>query len=266
MNNLKYFFILAIGLFVFSSCEEVIELDLNTTEPQLIIEATLDATNAVARVILTKSNDFYNNNSPERISGADINLRSETGTTYMLAETSAGTYVAENIAANQGEVFTISIEVEGEMYEATTQVPLPVTLDEVEVLGNINPPFGGEDAATIRLAATWNDPQDIENFYRIRTYVDDTFQANTYTILNDAFAGDDSEQTVPIQDLFEENTSITVELLSTDEEYYDYFFQVSSLIGNGPNSTTPYNPKGNFSNGALGYFGIYYSSALSVEL
>ena len=78
--------------------------------------------------------------------------------------------------------------------------------------------------------------------------------------------GDGKEQNLPIRDRFEENTRVTVELLSTDENYYNYFFQLSSIAGNGPNSTTPYNPTGNFDHEVLGYFGIYSASVLSIEL
>ena len=34
------------------------------------------------------------------------------------------------------------------------------------------------------------------------------------------------------------------------------------IQGQGPSSTTPYNPKGNFNNGAFGYFGIYSVSEI----
>jgi len=51
--------------------------------------------------------------------------------------------------------------------------------------------------------------------------------------------------------------SLKFELLSTDKKYFDYFFEIALQYNNGINTTTPYTPKGNFNNGALGYFGIY---------
>ena len=112
----------------------------------------------------------------------------------------------------------------------------------------------------------WNEPDNQENFYRVRAYVDNVFQSDNYTLLNDVLAGDGEEITASIAQGFNENTTVEVELLSTDEAYYDYFFQLSSLSGEGGDSTTPYNPQGNFSNDALGYFGIYYSSSIEIQL
>ena len=266
MNRLKYFGLLFFSLLIFSACEDVIELDLDTTDPQLVIEANLDAGNEVATVILTQSNDFYDNNSPIQITAANISLQSETGAFYELSETTTGIYQVENVKVSSGERVTLSVNVEGILYEATAQVPFPVDLEEIEIVEAIMAPFGGEEADSIGLTAIWQDPVNIENFYRIRTYVDNDFQAEIYTLVTDEFRGDGEEHIVPIRDGFSENTSVTLELMSTDENYYDYFFQVSSVAGEGANATTPYNPEGNFNNDVLGYFGIYYSSALTINL
>jgi len=50
-----------------TSCEDVIELDLETSEPQTIIEATIDATTQTATVLLTKSNGFYDQDAPTNL-------------------------------------------------------------------------------------------------------------------------------------------------------------------------------------------------------
>jgi hypothetical protein len=185
--------------------------------------------------------------------------------TYTLSETSPGTYtVANNVLANQGEIFNLMVEVDGKFYEATSQTPVAVSLDSIIQANFPGGPFS--DEGDILLSAVWIDPVNVQNFYRIRTYIDGVFQSDIYTVLNDVLAGDGEEITASIAKGFNENTTVEVELLSTDEAYYDYFFQLSSLSGSGAGSTTPYNPKGNFSNDALGYFGIYYSSSMEIQL
>lgn len=266
MNHLKYISFLIVVLHVFSSCEDVIELDLETTESQLVIEATLDAGNKVASVALTKTNDFYDNSSLEKVSGATITLQDENGNSYSLLENSDGVYLAENVEASEGDFFSLSIEIEGEVYQATSQVPSTINLKEIMISEASNNPFGNSDDGNIMLSAIWDDPSGTENFYRIRSYIDEVFLSDTYTLLTDNFSGDGKEQTIPIRNRFEEGTKVTLELLSTDENYYDYFFQISSVVGDGNNSTTPYNPVGNFDKDVLGFFGIFYASALSVEL
>jgi hypothetical protein len=264
MFQLRYICFLSISILLLSSCEDVIQLDLESTESRIVIEASLNASNQTATVFISKTNDFYDNAEPERVSGATITLQGETGDTYAFSEASPGTYVAENVIASPGETFSLAVDVEDMVYEATTTVPSAANLKEITQSDFPAGPFGDEGA--ILLSAIWDDPAGIENFYRVRSYVDDIFQADTYTVLDDNIRGDGEEITTPIQKGFDENTSVTLELLSTDEAYYDYFFQVASLSGEGGNSTTPYNPKGNFSNNALGYFGIFYSSTLSIAL
>ena len=266
MELLKYIIFLAISLCYFSSCEEVIELDLDTTAAQLVIEANLDVSQQTATVELSKSNDFYDQATPEPVSNASIILTSDQGLSYNLSETKAGRYEAKGIVANPDQEFSISIEVENGVYEATARVPFPVDLQEVEVNVDNPLPFGGEDDETIQLTAIWNDPANTDTYYRIRTYVDTAFQADQYTVLTDEFFGDGNEHQVPLTPRFKENTTVTIELLSTDERYYAYFFQIASVVGDGANAAIPYNPAGNFSGEVLGYFGVYYSSELTVAL
>lgn len=264
MSYLKYICFLSISLILLSSCEDVIQLDLATTESQIVIEASLNASSQTATVLISKTNDFYDNTEPERVSGAVVVLQDENGETYTFTENAPGRYVAEQVMASPETAYNLTVEVEAVIYEATAQVPSPANLKEITQSDFPSGPFGDEGA--ILLSAIWDDPAGAENFYRIRTYINGTFQANGYTVLNDETRGDGEEITAPIRRGFSENTNVTVELLSTGKAYYDYFFQLASLTGQGGNATTPYNPAGNFSNEALGYFGIYYSSALSVEL
>jgi hypothetical protein len=264
MFHLRYIRFLSICILLLSSCEDVIQLDLEFSESRIVIEAALNASSQTATVLISRTNDFYDNTEPENVSGAIITLQGETGNTYTFLEASPGIYVAENVIASTEELFHLNVEVEDMVYEATSIVPSAVNLKEITQSNFPSGPFG--DEGTILLSAIWDDPAGAENFYRIRTYIDGIFQPNNYTILTDNLAGDGTEITTPIQKRFDENTTVTVELLSTDDVYYDYFFQVASLSGEGANSTTPYNPTGNFSNDALGYFGIFHSSSLLIEL
>lgn len=264
MLKIKNIGLFVLGLLFFSSCEKVIELELESVESQIVIEATIDAGNQIATVNISKTNDFYDNTNPEKISGAIITLQSDLGNTYTLSENSPGTYTAANVLANPGESFDLIVEVDGKFYEASSQTPVAVNLDTIIQANFPGGPFS--DEGDILLSAVWNDPDNQENFYRIRAYIDNVFQSDNYTLLNDVLAGDGEEITASIAQGFNENTTVEVELLSTDEAYYDYFSQLSSLSGGGAGSTTPYNPKGNFTNEALGYFGIYYSSSKEIQL
>ena len=248
-------------IFFFSACEEVIVLDLENADKRVIIQAQIDATAMTASVLLNKSNGFYETTIPETISNANVTLTSEDAQTYTLNEAEAGVYVANDVLATPEQKFTLSVESENETYTASATTPYPVTLDSLSSNVIISP-FGGEEF--ISVSAHWTDLAEVQNFYRVRTFINDTLLADTYNLVNDDFT-DGEEMNAFIRNGFEEEEEVRVKLLSIDKEYYDYFFELSSLDG-GTASVTPFNPQGNFDNDALGYFGIYFVSEQSISL
>jgi hypothetical protein len=264
MIKIKNIGLSILSIFLFPSCEDVIDLKLESIESRIVIEATIDASNEIVTAKISKTNDFYENRNPEQVSSATLSLISESGDTYTFSESSPGNYLATNVITNPGETFDLLVEIDGVIYHASTQVPSPVKLDTIIQADFPNGPFSNE--GDILLTCVWEDPKSEENFYRIRTYIDDIFQSDSYMVLNDAFTGDGQEIKASVAQGFYKNTRVVVELLSISESYYDYFFQLSSLSGDRSGSPTPYNPKGNFSNEALGYFGAFISSSIEIQL
>lgn len=58
---------------------------------------------------------------------------------------------------------------------------------------------------------------------------------------------------------FQIDDTAYLEFQCIDSISYSYYSQINDMALPGFISATPYNPIGNFDNGALGYFGIYYS-------
>jgi hypothetical protein len=89
MFHLRYICFLSISILLLSSCEDVIQLDLESTESRIVIEASLNASSQTATVLISKTNDFYDNTEPEQVSGAILHCK-ETGNTYTFSEASPG--------------------------------------------------------------------------------------------------------------------------------------------------------------------------------
>ena len=79
-----------IAFITFTSCEEVIELDLKDTEPRVIIEAKGDIKTRTCNVNITLSNGFYDVGDLETLSDATVVLSDEGGASYLLEESTAG--------------------------------------------------------------------------------------------------------------------------------------------------------------------------------
>lgn len=245
------------------SCEDVIELDLTDAEQRIIIEAQLNTSTETATVTLSKSNGFYDNGDPEMISDAVIVLSGPAGSTFTLTEQEDGIYSAESIATTPGDIFTLSVQSDGNTYTASTMTPYPAALDTLEVSKQAFP-FGQQDSI-IQVNAQWEDLLGSNNYYRLRPFVNDTLVMGEYMLLDDKY-NDGSEFNIPVRSQFEDGQKITIQLLSVDEEYYKYFGEVSAVSGEGFGGTTPFNPTGNFDNNALGYFGIFSLSEKTVQL
>lgn len=273
IKHILYLFALAI---VLTSCEEVIILDLENDEPQLVIEAVVDATLGTVSVQLTQSNGFYDNDAPKTFDGADIKLITTNGESLAVPLIQSGRYFATGFEFEEGEELEIQItDEQGQLHTAMAIVPHPVSIDKLE---SVETNFGGRggggglggrndsDTQLFQVVTHWLDAPEEASFYRIKAYENEQFLANAYTMIDD-ISRDGDMLSRPVFDTFEEGSEVQIQLLSLDKGMYLYFFDLSNIQGQGGGggSTTPYNPKGNFEN-ALGYFGIQQSDTRVIVL
>lgn len=267
MKNIKYFFGLFALLLVFTSCEDVIQLDLEEKESQLVIEANLNTTNQSAEVSISNSNGFYDDTNFEREDEAIITLTTPSEI-YILEAQGNGKYTVQGVSTNPEELIEIEIELEGKVYTTSSMVPHPVPLIALNSV-EFEFPFGlGSDSGeqTFQISASWVDPLESNDYYRFRSFIDDEYQSQLYDLGNDK-GREGTEINVPVRMPFEKNDNVRIELLSTSQSYFDYFFEISSQQSQGFNSGNPFNPKGNFNEeNVLGYFGIYTVSSKEIQL
>lgn len=243
------------------ACEEVIELELDTSEQRLVIEANLNATTGLCQLKLSLSGGFYESNDFEKINGAEVVLTTSSGGNYLLGAEGNGIYTAQNIAIQANESAYLKITTpDGAVYNASATTPAPVALDTLLVEKNEGNPMGGDPVETYELTAKWQDIQDMENFYRLKIYRNGAFQSDLL-IMTDDRLGDGAVITRPIiRQQYALGDTLRCELLACDLAYYQYFSDIFNAEGRGPSAPVPFNPVGNFDNNALGYFGIWYLS------
>ncbi len=247
--------LLTVGM---SSCEEIIELDLSNSEPRLVIEAAVDAESGAGIVSLTKSNGFYDPISLELVTGATVTITQADGTEIAFGSLADGIYIGTGIVAEEGDVLSILVvDSEGNEYKANSTTPHSVSIDSLELieLERGGGSFGGGDEEKLYQVFThWQDKAGTESFYRVRATVNDTLKTNVYTLADDLLEEGEA-MSRPFFDIFEGGDTVEIQLLSIDKPTYIYYDNLSSIQGFG--SSTPFNPKNNFDNNALGYFGVF---------
>ena len=265
----KYISILMAALLI--SCEEVIELDLNSSDPQVVIEANL--TNDISKnfVKITESTDFYNPGNYINISNAEVKIVVNNTEEYILNEISPGNYFNENLLAVPENEYRIVVDYSGKNYEAVSQVPKPILIDSLSYKLETRP--FNKDKKYLELHVHFKDNPDRKDFIRFVIYKNsekldgiflyDDRLTNGNNIDFFFFNFNDEE--------FNSGDKILVELNTIDQKSHTYFKTLRNARANsrsGPfGSAAPANPETNWNNNAFGYFSAfaYYSKEIILQ-
>lgn len=261
---MKKLFLLVILFGIFSSCEDVIDVELNDAPPRLVVEANLNiwedgSTSSAVR--LTTTAPFFDNNVPY-VTDANITVTDENGLIYTFNYTQDGVYVS--LMALQINVdYTLNIEYKDETYTATETLYTVSQLEYVEQRDDGG--FSGED---IELKVFFTDPADDKNFYffeglsergdELDVYNDEFFNGNTifgYYLVEDLAPGDE----------------VQFNIYGVSEAYYNFMYILLQQTGGGggPFETQPATVRGNIinettpANYPLGYFRVSEVSTLN---
>ncbi|NJO87920.1 MAG: DUF4249 domain-containing protein [Chloroflexia bacterium] len=239
---------------ILSSCEKVIDYELNTTTPKLVIEANLTNDSDYSVVTLSKSKNFTDNNTFEAVSNALVIITDNAGNADTLKETQPGTYKPLNMVGVPGRAYYLTVKTDDEVYTAESQMPQIVNIDSIS-FNSINR-FG---EITIFPAPHYQDPANEKNYYRFLEYVDGERSTSIFISNDLLYDGQYVNQSLRSfsDDLkIEPGKKVEIVMMTIDSNVYDYFNSLSQISsGGGPNQTgTPANPITNITGGALGYF------------
>lgn len=251
-------FLLAFAV-ILSSCEKVIDLNLDQTTPKIVIEGILTNLNTNHLVSISNTKNFDEDNNRAVISGAVVKITDENGQTISFTEQAkSGNYYSTRFRGVPGRSYTMSVTTNGQTFTATSKMPLPVP---IRSLTQVELSFFGETRKLVEV--NYLDPINIENFYYNKLYVNGV-KRGSLDISSDRFNdGKPVKNATFVSDPdLKTGDKVKIQLLTIDENVYRYLFSLSQITGNGGPPTTPANPTSNFSNGAIGYFS---ASTLSTD-
>lgn len=263
-----FFFIICVCLLTFS-CEKVIELELEDSDSQLVIEAQLQEGTHQFTVLVSQSSSYFSNEAPVLIDEASLVLYDNSNAAVELPLISAGVY-GKDITVEAGLTYTLEVELEGQTYQASTTVPAPVNLNRLDTTFLEATAFFEEG---YQVVSRFEDDPLTENYYRVLHAIDDVLQKDgtDLQVTNDRFFNGSENARLPVfNHIFNSGETITVTLQHLDEVSFEYFNSLTNIVGDGqgPNggSAAPGNPPSNWSGEALGYFGAVASDTMRVVL
>ena len=289
--NISFLFVLMLG-FLLSSCEDIVTLNMPSSDHYMIIEATLTNVPGPQKIILTRSQDYFDNTDAPRITGANVSISDSVGRDYVfkVSKREMCSYVwtpttPTDIFGKVGKTFKLTVKSANETFTASETMkrvpPIDSILyqfDEANVRQSSNgKPKNGYDAQFYA-----RDPIGVGDCFRVKTYKNRKLFNGTQNLVffyDAAFQkgamADGLMFILPIRrsispELYQEKDTIKVDLYSISEGQFNFYSQARLELNNAglfsrpaaniPTNFTNTNP--NSSLQGAGWFGISAVSTL----
>ncbi len=272
---MKKIYILPIFIcFLFANCEKVIDVDVPSIAPKLVIDATFevlfdeDPVRANTAVKLSLSADYFDDEIPT-VTNATVfvtNLANNAIINFTDANAD-GTYTPTSAFIPADDVtYELTVIYENETYkaEATKVKSTPF----VSVVQGDETLFTGDE---IQLKIEFQDDETVENYYLL------DYTNNVFLALDDRFFNGSlyNFSSFYQEDEIEVPTTVTIKMHGITKEYYTYFEVLISQSGQnsgGPFESVPASLLGNIINTTnddnfpLGYFHISETDTFTIDL
>lgn len=245
-------------LFVFISCEDVIDVTLNEGEIRLVIEANIlvnrENGETSSYVRLTTTGPYFNNEVPV-VDNATVEIIEDADVVHVFEYQDNGIYVGE-LYPQLNKIYELRIHYNNETYTATTQLFETSHLENVEQNNE-----GGFFSDAIELKVFFQDPADVRNFYYFTAVSEKGIRRD---VLEDGFFDGNKIFGLYRADDLAPGDEVKFTLAGVSEQFYNYMFTLIQQTGNGggPFETQPATVRGNIINTTdpenypLGFFRI----------
>ncbi|WP_147676115.1 DUF4249 family protein [Algibacter pacificus] len=263
----KYIYI--IGLILsFTACEDVIDLELNSTEPRLVIDASLKwlkGTDGSDQFIkLSLSAPYYDTEVPP-VNNAVVTVMDTDDTIFNFVEDGdTGIYRCNTFIPELNKNYTLNINYKEEVYTATEKLIAVAKIDSVKQKND-----GGISGDEIELKAFYTDPVGAGDYYLFEV---DPLESNELSIdvYDDEFTdGNEIFGFYSDEDL-EIGDEVNIYNSGISERFYEFMvvlLKQTSEGGGGPFETQPATVRGNcinITNPENYPFGYFRASEVSV--
>ncbi|KFF23387.1 DUF4249 domain-containing protein [Chryseobacterium vrystaatense] len=268
---MKNIIFIILTLFLVTSCEKEIDLDLDDKSGNIVIEGNVTNQPGPYFVRITKSVAFTENNHYPAVSDAQVILSDNTGQTETLQYVGDGKYKTTAFTGVTGRTYTLTIQAEGKQYTAQSSMPEVVNFDG---LTQDSFAFGGE--TTYTLLPVFTDPIALGNRYLFNFTVNNmtkkTFEVFSDNVNNGLvnqrpfFLPNEDDDDDPTSHKVVPGDTIYVEMQSIEHSIFTYYSALLQISGDGGAGVTPSNPPSNINNGALGYFSAHTTQKKSIVI
>lgn len=283
MRKLSYLFI---ALFFATACEKIVDLEIPSEDPRLVVESQITDKLSYWEVKLNLSQPYFDQDSASDISDAIVSITGTDGADETLAHIGDGLYRSANqMQCGSGETYTLTIEYKGTTYVANEETPNGFPIDLI--LSYFLPNNNGFIESGYYVFIKGEENEYKGDSYLWNFYVNDTLKDNFGYLLEDDEFGEVSylnptiDPDDPLAGIAQNilprpfpfkvlpGDSINIEQYNLSPLYYEYLQDLQNQLNRSgsPFDPPPANLNNNISNGALGYFSVAsrFESSIVIE-
>lgn len=264
MKKNTYIILLIVLLFGVTSCEKVIDVDLDTAKPRLVIDAALQwkkgTDGATQTIKLSTTTGYFDQNIP-KVSGATVFVTNSSNVVFDFIEMmpNSGAYVCVNFVPVIGETYTLTVVQDGITYTASEKLqPVPV-IDKIEQRADGG--FGGEN---IEVKFFYTDNGLTDDYYLFRAQLS-SYEIPSYSVSRDEFYQGNQIFGIYSNEDIKTGDQLDFTLNGISEGYFNYLQVLLSIAGSSggsPFQSPPATVRGNIvntnnvDNYVLGFFSV----------
>ena len=262
--------VIGLQFFLGIGCQKVVSIDLNQSNPQVVIEGEVTSNQGPYLVAMGMTGDYFTPslNFPP-ITNAIVTINDDVGNQDTLRMIYPGLYATSTLQGVPGRTYLLHVNAQGKSFDAISPMPVRVLIDSVYT----QPYHEFDGDLTYYIYVMFHDPAATQNWYRLdvhsATGAVDSSGGRRFILYSDRLANG-LETTFRIRTLrrSQPGDSVMVRLYTIDKATYDYFRTVNDILGSdrSPTSLAPANPNTNISNGSLGYFAAYAVDSAGIVL
>lgn len=231
-----------------TSCEELIDVNLNEVDPRYVIEADLNDLTSDQVIYVSQTVAFDEPVRNKAVNDATVVVTDDKGAVFNFSNEGNGAYHA-NFKPKASTRYNLKVTIGQEVFESSSYMNSYIDVDSLGVVEDVV----FTDTVYSLTQKFW-DPKDEPNYYKYNMSVnggDVVFSR----VFSDKF-NDGLFVTHQISDrnndLFIGDTVVVYRQI-IDKQVYTYWNELQSI---NPGSAAPGNPTSNITNGALGYFSV----------
>ncbi len=262
MKVYKIIIILFITLLTIS-CEDVVDVDLETAPPQLVVNASIQWRKGTSgndqKIKLTTTTGYFSTTIPT-VSGATVFISNSNNAVFNFIEIpNTGDYKCNTFVPVLDDEYVLTIVLNGQTYTATE------TLKSVSAISRTTQNNeGGFTGKEIEIKSFFNDPENADNYYMFK-FKSSILAIPSYDIFDDSFTQGNENFGLYINEDLKSGDNLDITLFGISKRYFEYMRKLTAVAGStsgGPFATAPASVRGNIvnktdaKNFAYGYFNV----------